>query len=83
MLLAVRFSVTHSYLVAWVLSLGSEGKTVFYPRHQCQLRIPCCQIRLNNWKKTPQRIKLEKLATEVAKCIARFIQASRVCFYWD
>ena len=32
-----------------------------------------CQIRLNDWQKVPQRIKLEKLATEVAKCIERFI----------
>ncbi|KAF9644047.1 hypothetical protein BDM02DRAFT_1236542 [Thelephora ganbajun] len=31
------------------------------------------KIRLNDWKKAPQRIKLEKLATEVAKCLERFI----------
>lgn len=83
MLLVVRYLVTDSFLVAWVLSLVSKGETVFYPCYQRLLKTPCSQIRLNNWKKTPQRIKLEKLATEVAKCIARFIQASRVCFSWD
>lgn len=32
------------------------------------------KIRLNNWKKNPERIKLEKLATEASKCVERFIQ---------
>ncbi|KAF9784911.1 hypothetical protein BJ322DRAFT_1020554 [Thelephora terrestris] len=38
------------------------------------------KIRLNNWKKSPERIKLEKLATEVAKCIERFIRVIYVSF---
>lgn len=39
------------------------------------------QIRLNDWKKAPQRIRLEKLATEVSKCIERFIRVGRERYF--
>ena len=44
------------------------------------LNFSCHQIRLSNWKKSPERIRLEKLATEVAKCVERFTRVSRLRF---
>ena len=62
-------------------SLGLVKSDRFYPRYQRPLNISCYQIRLSDWKKTPQRIKLDKLATEVAKCLDRFILVSCVCVF--
>ena len=44
------------------------------------LSFPVIQIRLNDWKRVPERIRLEKLATEVSKCLERFIGVGRECF---
>ncbi|KAF9643161.1 hypothetical protein BDM02DRAFT_3104782 [Thelephora ganbajun] len=46
------------------------------------------KIRLDDWKKASQRISLKKLATEVSKCLERFIlvhadkHSDRECSDW-
>lgn len=61
--------------------LGLEKSDHSFPRYRRPLTRSRYQIRLNDWKKSPQRIKLEKLATEVSKCIERFIKVGRERFF--